>query len=74
MTDRSLFPATTTTTERLLYSREEVAQLLSLSVHTVTRDVRRGSIRAKRYGRRVLIPREEVLRIAAEGLEQKAKR
>jgi excisionase family DNA binding protein len=54
--------------EKLLYSREQAAEILYLSVHTVTRDVRLGRIRARKYGRRVLIPREEILRIAAEGM------
>lgn len=56
------------TGSKLLYSREEAAEILSLSVHTVARDVRMGRIHARKYGRRVLIPREEVLRIAAEGM------
>lgn len=55
---------------RLLYSREETAEILSLSVHTVARDVRMGRIKARKYGRRVLIPREEVLRIAADGMSE----
>jgi excisionase family DNA binding protein len=42
--------------------------MLSVSVHTVARDVRLGRINALRYGRRVLIPREEILRIASEGM------
>jgi excisionase family DNA binding protein len=53
---------------RLLYSREEAAEILSLSVHTVARDVRMGRIQARKYGRRVLIPRDEILRIANEGM------
>jgi excisionase family DNA binding protein len=53
---------------RLLYSREETAEILSLSVHTINRDVRLGRIQSRRYGRRVLIPREEILRIAAQGM------
>jgi hypothetical protein len=38
---------------RLLYSREEAAEILSLSVHTAARDVRLGRIEARKYGRRV---------------------
>jgi excisionase family DNA binding protein len=55
---------------RLLYSREEAAEILSLSVHTVARDIRLGRISARHYGRRVLIPREEILRIASEGMQR----
>lgn len=58
--------------EKLNYSNAEAAFLLGLSIHTITRDVRKGVIRARRYGRRILIPREEVLRIAAEGMQPAA--
>lgn len=54
---------------KLLYSRAEAAEMLSLSVHTVVRDIRLGRIRVKRYGRRVLVPREELLRIAEFGMK-----
>jgi excisionase family DNA binding protein len=53
---------------RLLYSREEAAELLSVSPHTLARDVQLGKIRVICYGRRCLIPREEIMRIAAEGM------
>ena len=53
---------------KLLFSREEAAALLGVSTHTVARDIRLGKIRFRKYGRRVLVPREEVLRIASEGL------
>lgn len=54
--------------EKLLYSKEEAAALIGLSVHTITRDIRLGRIKAQRYGRRVLIPHAELMRIAAEGM------
>ena len=54
---------------KLFYSKQESAELLNISPHTVSRDVRLGKIAAKRYGRRVLIPREEILRIAKEGMQ-----
>jgi predicted site-specific integrase-resolvase len=53
---------------RLLYSQAAVAEILSLSIHTVKRDVRLGRIDTRRYGRRILVPRSEVERIAAEGM------
>jgi excisionase family DNA binding protein len=53
--------------------REEAAGMLSLSVHTVARDVRLGRIQARHYGRRVLIPASEILRIAAHGMGAKPK-
>jgi excisionase family DNA binding protein len=55
--------------ERLFFSQEEVASLFGLSVHTVIRDVRLKKIESRRYGRRILIPKTEVLRIYAEGLK-----
>jgi excisionase family DNA binding protein len=54
--------------EKLLYSKEEAAENLGLSVHTITRDVRLGRIASRRYGRRVLIPAAEITRIANEGM------
>ena len=59
--------------EQFLYGKKEAAKLLNLSEHTVARDVRRGLIQARHYGRRVLIPREEILRIATQGMQPEAK-
>jgi hypothetical protein len=56
-------------TERLFFSQEEFASLFGLSIHTVIRDVRLKKIDSRKYGRRVLIPRSEVVRIANEGLK-----
>ena len=53
---------------RLQYPIEEAAVLWGISKDTVIRDIRRGKIKTNRYGRRVLIPRAEVMRIAAEGI------
>lgn len=52
---------------RLLYSKREAAQMLGISPNTVTRDIGLGTIAARHYGRRVLIPREEIERIALTG-------
>ena len=54
--------------KRLLYSHEDAAELLSLSVHTIARDCRLGCIQSRRYGRRILIPKSEIERIAVEGM------
>jgi len=56
--------------EKLNYSKVEAAFLTGVSVHTITRDVNLGRIRSIRYGRRVLIPAEEVRRIAGEGMPE----
>ncbi|HEV3330549.1 MAG TPA: hypothetical protein VG096_06190 [Bryobacteraceae bacterium] len=59
--------------EKLNYSKQETAFLLGLSIHTITRDVKLKRITARCYGRRVLIPREEILRIAAHGMQREAR-
>jgi excisionase family DNA binding protein len=59
--------------EKLSYSKDEAAFLTGLSVHTITRDVNLGRIKAVRYGRRILIPRAEVERIAGVGMQPETK-
>jgi excisionase family DNA binding protein len=59
----------TTGLDRLQYPIEEGAALLGVSKHTLIRDIRLGRVKTSRYGKRVLIPREEILRIAAEGMQ-----
>jgi excisionase family DNA binding protein len=54
--------------QRLQYPIEEGAALLGISKHTLVRDIRRGLVKTSRYGKRVLIPHEEIMRIAAEGI------
>jgi excisionase family DNA binding protein len=54
---------------RLQYPIDEGAALLGVSKYTLIRDIRLGRIKIMRYGKRVLIPREELLRIAAEGMQ-----
>jgi excisionase family DNA binding protein len=53
---------------RLQYPIDEAAALLGISKHTLIRDIRRGQVKTTRYGKRVLIPREELMRIAVEGM------
>jgi excisionase family DNA binding protein len=58
--------------EKLLYTRQEAADLLRVSVGTVDNLIERGELRFRRVGGairgRVLIPRTEILRFA-EGTE-----
>jgi excisionase family DNA binding protein len=54
--------------DRLQYPIEEGASLLGVSKHTLIRDIRQGRIKTIRYGKRILIPRDELLRIAKEGM------
>jgi excisionase family DNA binding protein len=58
---------------RLLYPIEEGAALLGISKHTLIRDIRRGLVKTTRYGKRVLIPKVELFRLAAEGVQPEAK-
>jgi excisionase family DNA binding protein len=55
--------------EKLLFSKEEVAEIIGLSKFTVARDIRAGKILSLRYGRRRLVPKAEIERIAASGLD-----
>jgi excisionase family DNA binding protein len=50
--------------DRILYSREEAAEALSLSVSTIDVMIGRGMLRARRHGRRVLIHRSEMERVS----------
>jgi len=50
--------------EKLLYSKTEAAEIVGLS----KRDIGLGRIEVRHYGRQVLIPQDEHLRIAAQGM------
>lgn len=54
--------------DKLLYSKEETAEIIGLSKHTISRDIARGLIQVRHYGRRVLVPRSEIERIAEHGM------
>lgn len=58
--------------QRLQYPIEEAAALLGISRHTLMRDIRLGRVKTSRYGKRLLIPHAELLRIAAQGMETRA--
>jgi len=49
--------------EQVLFSREETAEALRVSVRQIDFMVSRGEIRVRRIGRRVLIPRAEIERL-----------
>jgi excisionase family DNA binding protein len=48
--------------DKLYYSRQESAYLLSVSIRTIDHKVASKELRAKRIGRRILIPRTELER------------
>ena len=50
-------------------SIDQAAAMLSLSKHTIRKYEREGLIKSTRVGTRILIPVDEVNRIAKEGLQ-----
>ncbi len=54
------------TIQKLYYSPTEAAGVLSLSRPHLYRLVKRGDIKAVKFGARVLIPREEIHRLEFE--------
>jgi excisionase family DNA binding protein len=53
-------------TPKLLYSRAEAAEMLSLSVRTLDRLISNGMCRVKSKGRRILLHISEIERLAAK--------
>lgn len=53
--------------ERRTLTCPEVAQTLGISVDSVYLAIKRQEIRAVRFGRRVLVPRDEIDRLLAVG-------
>jgi len=54
--------------EKNFLSIKEVAKFFGISYYTIFDKVREGKIKHIRIGRKVLIPKEEVLRISKEGV------
>jgi excisionase family DNA binding protein len=54
--------------EPILLSREEAARALCLSVSTLDMMINRGLLKARRQGRRVLVPRAEVERVSKQDI------
>lgn len=52
--------------EPILLSRKDSAQLLGISLRSVDYAIARGLIRPRRIGRRVMLPRTELLRFASK--------
>jgi excisionase family DNA binding protein len=53
--------------ERLAYSLPEAAEMLDVSQGLLLLEARRGRLRVVRIGKRMLVPRAELLRLVAEG-------
>jgi excisionase family DNA binding protein len=56
----------------ILLSRKDTAAILSLSRRTVDELIAKGELRARRVGRRVLVPRVELERFASIETARKA--
>jgi excisionase family DNA binding protein len=50
--------------DRILYSREEAAEQLSICLSTLQLLIAQGEIEVRRLGKRILIPRSELERLA----------
>lgn len=50
--------------DRILYSRREAAQQLSISLSTLEQLIAQGELQVRRLGKRILIPRKELERLA----------
>ena len=55
-------------TLKLAYSRKEAAAELSVSARTIDYWVAQGHLKARKLGKRVLIPGTELVRILKEGI------
>ena len=53
--------------EVLFVGREKAAELIDVSTRTIDDALRAGELKAHRVGRRVLIPRDELVRFVTEG-------
>jgi excisionase family DNA binding protein len=51
---------------KLLFSRKEASQLLGLSVRTVDYLIASGALKPKRLGRKILIPKRELIRFTEQ--------
>ena len=52
--------------EAILVSRKDGAAILGVSIRTLDYAIARGLIRPRRIGRRVMLPRTELLRFASK--------
>jgi excisionase family DNA binding protein len=50
--------------DRILYSRKEAAQQLSISISTLEQLIAQGELQVRRLGKRILVPRTELERLS----------
>ena len=53
---------------KLLYTREQAADMLSISASSLDILISRGEIRMRQFGRQRMVPREELVRIAKKDI------
>lgn len=53
--------------EQLAYTVEQAAAVCTLSARTLRKYIKGGQLQASRFGQRVVIPRENLLRFLASG-------
>jgi excisionase family DNA binding protein len=56
--------------EQLLYSKKQAAQMLSVCVRTLDYLIARGELKTRRMGKRVLVPRGELVRLAGRDVTE----
>jgi excisionase family DNA binding protein len=55
--------------DKILYSMKEAAAQVSLSVSTLEQLVTQGEVHVRRIGKRILVPRKELERLATRDVE-----
>jgi excisionase family DNA binding protein len=56
--------------DKLLYGKKEAAQLLSICVATLDQLIARGELKTRRLGKKVMVPRGELVRLAGRDVTQ----
>lgn len=61
--------ATIPAAERVVYNRQQAADFFGVSVRTIDQWTKLGKLRCQKFGRNVRYLRDELLRVANEGIE-----
>lgn len=56
--------------ERFIYTRQQAAEFFSVSVRTIDQWTSEGKLDCRRFGRTVRYLRDELMRVANEGIER----
>ena len=55
--------------DRMLYSKKEAAQQLSLSLRSLDQLIAQGELRVRRFGKRILVPKTELEKLAKRDVQ-----